>query len=117
MKAKPAQKKADFGVALVTCSSKQEAQALACGIVEARLAACVNIVPAIESIFWWEGKLDSAQELLLIIKTRKTKFVALAHYVKTHHSYQVPEIILLPIEQGHEPYLNWIRESVKGGEK
>ena len=104
----------EVGVALVTCASFEEAEKLAKGILEGRLAACVNVVKAVESFFWWEGKIDHAQETLLIIKTESARFEELEQYVKGHHSYQVPEIILLPVDKGHRPYLNWVVESLQG---
>ena len=107
--------RAGFGIVLVTCASKEEAEKLARGIVESRLAACVNVVPAVESFFWWEGKIDVAKELLLIIKTRRSAFAALERYVKAHHSYQVPEVVFLPIQAGHRPYMNWLAESMQRG--
>jgi periplasmic divalent cation tolerance protein len=102
----------DFGVTLVTCGSVDEAEKLATGLVENRLAGCVNIVKGVESVFWWKGKVDRAQEALLIIKTQQEYFGALEKFVKAHHSYDVPEIVFLPIVQGHEPYLKWIGESL-----
>ena len=105
---------ADFGIVLVTCPSSQEAEKLARGLVEKRLAACVNVIQGVNSFFRWEGKLDHAQEVLLILKTARSKFTLLEKYVKAHHSYQVPEVIFLPIAMGHGPYLNWIGDSLRG---
>ena len=105
---------ANFGIVLVTCSSADEGEKMARGLVVDRLAACVNMVKNVDSLFWWEGKVDHAQEVLLVIKTQKSRFSALESYVKAHHSYQVPEMIFLPIATGHGPYLNWIRDSLRG---
>lgn len=78
-----------------------------------RKAACVNIVPGVDSSFRWQGKLDSAQESLLIIKTRASLLPEIIEMVKSAHSYSVPEIIALPIIGGNQDYLNWIDDKVK----
>ena len=102
-----------FIVVLVTASSKEEANKIAQGLLEEKLAACVNILAGLESRFWWQGKIDSAQEVLLVIKTRKTLFNKLAKKVKRLHSYTVPEIIALPIISGNKAYLDWINDCAK----
>ncbi len=98
-------------IVYVTASSKTEAQKIAVAILEARLAACVNIIDGISSLFWWQAKIDSAQEALLVIKTRKALFPKLAEKIKSLHSYDVPEIIAVPIVEGDKKYLHWIDES------
>ena len=100
-------------VVLVTASSREEADKIAQGLLEEKLAACVNIVEGLESRFWWQGKIDSAKELLLIIKTRKTLFNKLAKKVRSLHSYTVPEIIAIPIISGSKAYLDWINDCTK----
>lgn len=100
-------------VVFVTASSKKEAQNLARGLLRNRLCACVNIVDKIESLFWWEGKIDSASETLLIIKSTKAKLPKIMKLVKSKHSYEVPEVIALPIIGGLKPYLRWIDESIR----
>lgn len=100
-------------VVLVTASSKEEANKIARGLLEEKLAACVNIVEGLESRFWWQGKIDSAKEVLLIIKTRKTLFNKLAKKVKSLHSYTVPEIIAFPIISGSKAYLDWINDCTR----
>ena len=100
-------------VVLVTASSKEEADKIAQGLLEEKLAACVNIVEGMESRFWWQGKIDSAKEFLLIIKTRKTLFNKLAKKVQSLHSYTVPEIIAIPIISGSKAYLDWINDCTK----
>jgi len=100
-------------IVLVTASSKEEANKIARGLLEEKLAACVNILAGLESRFWWQGKIDSAQEVLLVIKTRKTLFNKLAKKVKSLHSYTVPEIIALPIISGNKAYLDWINDCTK----
>jgi periplasmic divalent cation tolerance protein len=77
-------------------------------LVEEQLAACVNIVPGITSIYAWEGKIESAQEHLLIIKTSKLNYQVIESFIKKHHPYQLPEIIAIPVERGLPEYLNWI---------
>ena len=99
-------------VVFVTVKDKDEAEKIAAHLVKNKLAACVNIVPGVSSVFWWENKIDQASEVLLIVKTKKALFKKLAAAVKKTHSYSVPEIIALPIIDGNKDYLNWIRESV-----
>ncbi len=100
-------------VVLVTASSKEEANKIAQGLLEEKLAACVNILEGLESRFWWQGKIDSATEALLVIKTRKALFNKLAKKVKSLHSYTVPEIIALPIISGNKAYLDWINDCTR----
>ena len=101
-----------FIVIFITCANKQEAEKIAAGLISAKLAACVNIVPGIKSLFWWENKIDQAQELLLIIKSKKTKLSGIIKKVKSLHSYSTPEIIALPIVAGNKDYLKWITDSL-----
>lgn len=100
-------------VVLVTASSKEEARKISWRLLEEKLAACVNIIDGLESHFWWQGKIDSAKEVLLMIKTKKELFNTLAKKVKSLHSYTVPEIIALPIVTGSTEYLNWIHDSTR----
>lgn len=97
-------------VVFVTASSEEEAARIGRGVVEDGLAACANILPGIRSIFRWQGKVSQEKETLLILKTREALFPSLAGRVKALHSYQVPEIIALPIKQGWSDYLQWIRD-------
>lgn len=99
-------------VVLVTAPKEPEARKIANYLVTKKLAACVNIMPKIESFFWWEGKIDKAKEFLLVIKTKKQLFNKLVKAVKSKHSYSVPEIIALPIIAGNKDYLEWISESI-----
>ena len=99
-------------VILVTAGSETEAETIARTLVEEQLAACVNIVSPIRSIYRWEEKLAEDREWLLIIKTRAELFAAIEARVKALHSYQTPEVITLPIVQGSEDYLQWLSESV-----
>lgn len=98
---------------LVTASSTEEAEKIARSVLERRLAACVNLVPGVKSIFWWEGKLDQASETLMLIKTTEEAVPALTEAVKQLHSYSVCEVISLPVVQGNKPYLQWIEETVR----
>lgn len=100
-------------VVLVTASSEEEGIALGRILVEKKLAACVNMVSGIRSIFEWEGSVADEQECLLMIKTSTEVLSTLEATVKTHHSYDVPEIIALPITWGSKPYMNWIRETIE----
>jgi periplasmic divalent cation tolerance protein len=97
-------------VVLVTTSDEEEASKIARAIVEERLAGCVNIIKDIRSIYSWQGKIEDEKEVLMIAKTRKLLFDSLMKRVKELHSYTVPEIIALPIIQGSEDYLKWLKE-------
>lgn len=101
-------------VVLVTCGSTKEARRIARALVEQRLAACVNILKVpVRSIYRWKGKVESAKESLLIIKSSRKRFGALQNAIKKLHSYDVPEIIALPIERGSFDYLAWLAESIR----
>jgi periplasmic divalent cation tolerance protein len=103
----------DKVVALVTCGSEKEARKIARALVGRKLAACVNLVSVpVHSIYRWKGKVKSAKEFLLLIKTSRKRFSAVAAEVKRLHSYDVAEIIALPIATGSAEYLGWISESV-----
>lgn len=98
-------------VVLVTARDKSEAERISEKLISQKLAACVNIVSPINSLFWWDNKLDRSDEALLIIKTKKALFKRLEKAVKSAHSYDVPEIIALPIIAGSKPYLDWVKTS------
>lgn len=100
-------------VIFITASNKKEAKKIAGALIKNRLAACVNIIDRIESFFWWQGKVDRANEALLIIKSRREKLTKIIKLVKSIHSYKVPEIIALAIIGGEKTYLKWIDESVR----
>jgi len=98
----------------ITTTSSEEAERIAEALVQERLAACVNIVPAITSIYRWQGEVHRDSEVLLIAKSRPGLFDPLVARVKELHSYEIPEIIALPITAGSKAYLKWIDESVQG---
>lgn len=101
-------------IVLISCGSRAEARRIARALVEARLAACVNIVEApVESIYRWNGKVERAREFLLIVKSSRKRFAALEAQVRQMHSYDVPEIVAVPIERGSRAYLAWLDESTK----
>lgn len=93
---------------LITAGSQEEAQKIAALLVNQRKAACVNIVPGVNSLFRWKGKMDSARESLLLVKTRASLLAEIISLVQEIHSYEVPEIIALPIVGGSENYLQWL---------
>jgi len=98
-------------VVLITTPSLEEAEKLAQGMLKERLAACANIVRGVRSLFWWDGKLDEADECMLFCKTRSELAEALTNFVTQNHEYEVPEVIALPIMGGNDDYLKWIYES------
>ena len=100
-------------VLFITASSSEEAYKIAEVLLNQRKAACVNIVPGVSSLFWWQDKIDSAQESLLIVKTKASLLPEIISLVKGIHSYDVPEIIALPIVGGNQDYLEWIGREVK----
>jgi periplasmic divalent cation tolerance protein len=97
---------------LTTSGSEAEARKIAQALVERRLAACVNIVPRIQSVYRWEGKVEQAEEFLLLIKTVKAREEQVGAAICELHSYDVPECIAIPIESGSAEYLKWLTDSV-----
>jgi periplasmic divalent cation tolerance protein len=106
----------DKRIVLTTAASEEEAQKIARHLVERRLAACVNIVPQIMSIYRWQGDVEEAREWLLIVKTTAAAFVQVRQAIAELHSYEVPECVCLNIEDGSPAYLEWISESVSAEE-
>ncbi|RCV42855.1 hypothetical protein SEVIR_9G251500v4 [Setaria viridis] len=100
-------------VVYVTVPNREAGKKLAGSIISEKLAACVNIVPGVESVYWWEGKVQSDAEELLIIKTRESLLDALTEHVKANHEYDVPEVIALPIKGGNLKYLEWLKNSTR----
>jgi periplasmic divalent cation tolerance protein len=103
----------DKRIVLSTAGSEQEAHKIAHTLVKRRLAACVNILPQVQSIYRWKGEIESAQEWLLLIKTRADKFPAVRDAIGELHSYEVPECIVLEIEDGSPPYLQWLEKATE----
>jgi len=103
----------DKRVVLSTAGSEDEARKIAHHLVEHQLAACVDIVPGIESIYRWQGKVETAREWLLLIKTTTEKFPAVRDAIRKLHSYDLPECIAIQIEDGSAEYVQWIGDSVK----
>lgn len=99
-------------VVLVTCPPGK-AQAIARALVEERVAACVNVVPAVQSVYRWQGEVQEGGEALLIIKTAPDRFEALKQAVLRHHPHELPEVIALQVDRGHTPYLDWVVESTR----
>ncbi|MDP3790795.1 MAG: divalent-cation tolerance protein CutA [Candidatus Omnitrophota bacterium] len=96
----------------VSCASRQEARKIVNRLLAKKLVACANIVSGIESKFWWKAKIDSAKEVLIVMKTRRSNFKKIETEVKKMHSYEVPEIIAIPIIAGSKDYLDWISRTV-----
>jgi len=101
-------------VVFMTASSPREARKIAGALVKEKRAACVNLLPGLRSIYRWKGKVESAREILLLAKTTAAAMPGLIRRVRQLHSYEVPEIIALPIAAGHKGYLAWVESSVKG---
>jgi periplasmic divalent cation tolerance protein len=101
-----------YGVVLVTASSQAEAETIATALIQAKLAACVSFMP-IHSVYTWNGDVHHDEEWQLVIKTNLNRFAELETTVRSIHSYDVPEIIALPLVQGSQPYLEWIAEQVQ----
>ena len=95
-------------VILVTAVNQQEAERICEGVVNAKLAACANIIPGIQSIYRWKGKVVKAQEVLLILKSSKPRYRALEKAVKAMHTYETPEIIALSVKEGLGQYIEWV---------
>lgn len=104
----------EYCVIFITTNSKKEAEKLSRGLVEKKLAFCVNTVPGIQSTYHWEGKIHTDNEILLIVKTRQQNCDLLEQWVKQNHSYDVPEIVSLPIKKGLPEYLKAIDDWVAG---
>jgi periplasmic divalent cation tolerance protein len=102
-----------YVVIFVTAANKKEADSIAAALIKNRLAACVNISGNLKSVFRWQAKVDTAKELLLIIKSKRALLPRIIKLIKSKHSYEVPEIIALPIISGNPDYLRWIDGSVR----
>jgi len=102
---------AAFALVLVTAPDLKTARALARTVLNARLAACASLVPRLESHYWWQGKIERAQEVLLLLKTPKTRLKALEKAILANHPYDTPEFLVLPLTAGHTKYLEWLNAS------
>jgi periplasmic divalent cation tolerance protein len=104
----------DAIVVLVTAANGEEATRLAERLVDAHLAACVQILPEIASVYRWQGRIERQKEILLIAKTTQSKFAELERQVRSLHSYETPEIVAIPLVAGSRPYLEWLLASLEG---
>jgi len=104
--------KRQFAVVLVTAPDMKTARKLAQAALEARLIACANLVPRLESHYWWQGKIENTAEVLMLMKTTRARLPALEKLVFARHPYETPEFIVLPITRGSRRYLDWVQGSV-----
>lgn len=100
-------------VVFCTCPDEQTARALAAGLVEEKLAACVNVLPGIRSIYRWQGEVQDDSEVLMVVKTTQPKLDRLAQWLKQHHPYELPEVIALPVSGGLPGYLDWVAQETE----
>lgn len=100
-------------IAFCTAEDEASASKLAQGLLTARLAACVNLLPGVRSHYWWQGKLESSTEVLMVIKTTADRVDALKAFVSEHHSYDTPEFLVLPVSDGLERYLAWMEKETR----
>jgi periplasmic divalent cation tolerance protein len=99
-------------VVLVTAPDLKTARTLARAALAARLVACANLIPRIESHYWWQGKLEQGGEVLLVMKTATARLTALEKLIVARHPYDTPEFLVLPISRGNRRYLDWVRQSI-----
>lgn len=104
---------AAFALVLVTAPNLTTARKLARAALEAKLVACANLVPRLESHYWWQGKLEQSAEVLLLLKTRRTHLAALEKLILSQHPYDTPEFLALPLSAGTDRYLDWLRASLR----
>lgn len=97
----------------VTCADREEAQKISTALVEGRLVACANVMVPHQSIYWWEGKVQSGEEVAVILKTCAELFDKVEAVIQELHSYDCPCIVALPVEKGYAPFLNWIEQETK----
>jgi periplasmic divalent cation tolerance protein len=103
----------DFQIVLSTCPDREEAERIAHRLVEQQLAACVNILPGVQSIYRWQGNVESAAEVLMVIKTSAGLVPEVQSTIANLHSYEVPELLVLPVAGGSEAYLGWLKASLR----
>ena len=99
-------------VVLVTAPGVKEARALAKAALQARLVACANLIPKVESHYWWQGIIESSAEVLIVFKTKQAKLQELERLILSHHPYDTPEFLVVPIASGNERYFEWIHRSL-----
>ena len=104
---------AHFSIVLVTAPDLKTARTLARAALKAKLIACADLVPKVESHYWWRGKIESGAEVFLILKTKKSKLAALEKLVLAKHPYNTPEFLVLPVSAGNKKYLGWLVESCR----
>lgn len=102
-----------YSVVLVTVPSQEEGERIARGVLERKLAACANIIPGVQSLFWWQGRLEETIEALMVLKTKAEALPQLIEAVRDMHSYAVCEVIEIPVGQGNRAYLDWIEDTVQ----
>jgi periplasmic divalent cation tolerance protein len=107
------EKRSEYQLLLTTCPNQTIAEKLGHGLVKKRLAACVNIIPQVRSIYEWQGNVASENEVLLLIKTQQKHYTAIEELLIEQHPYEVPELLALPIEGGFDKYLAWLNNAVK----
>ena len=100
-----------FAIVLVTAPDLKTARALAKAALQTKLIACANLVPKVESHYWWQGRIESGTEVLLILKTQKIKLAALEKLILARHPHETPEFLVLPVSAGNKKYLNWLAKS------
>jgi periplasmic divalent cation tolerance protein len=103
----------DFQIVLSTCADREQAERIAHRLVEDQLAACVNILPGVQSVYRWQGKVESAAEVLMVIKTRTDLVPGVELAIAGLHSYEVPEFLVLPVFGGSHAYLAWLRDNLR----
>ena len=103
----------NYAIILTTVSTKEEGYVIANELVQNKLAACVNIVPKVHSVYEWDNQIQNDEELLLLIKTTKEREKDIYHTIESLHSYDIPELITIPINRGSQPYLQWLENSVQ----
>jgi periplasmic divalent cation tolerance protein len=104
----------DALIVFCTAPDAEVAARLARGVLERKLAACVNVIPGLRSLYWWQGELQDDSEVQLLIKTQRGRFSEIESFIKDNHPYELPELIAVSVVAGSEPYLRWLREQATG---
>lgn len=100
-------------IGFCTAQDETSARELAQALLAARLVACVNLLPQVQSMFWWQGQVESAAETLMIMKTTRDRVDELKQFITEHHGYDTPELLLLPVSDGLERYLSWVQKETR----